>query len=267
MTDKQSQIRKTILITGAFGGIGRAIAIQLAQPGHILLLNGRAIEKLNEVKTKAETLGAQAYILQADLSDAAEREKFIHEVLKICTCPDVIIINAGFGWFGYFHEMPLETAGAMNRLMIDALIEIDRTFLPMMMKRHTGHILHIGSMVGSMPNGGIAMYSAIKGYMDNFCTSLYRETRGSGVHISVIRPGPVKSDFFDHAKAQEHGGTIPGERMAVSPERVAKAVEQLIRHPRRLRYVPAYYWITQFWEPFMGRFVDLLGPLLLKHPS
>ena len=264
-TENKNTTKKTILITGASSGIGRATALRLAQPGHIVLLNGRNIAKLEAVQAEVQTQGAEAHILQADLSEPPAREKFIREIDTLFGCPDIIVINAGMGWFGYFHKMPLEIAGAMHRLMIDALIAIDSHYLPKMLERKSGHIIHIGSVVGGMPNNGIAIYSAIKAYMDNFCTSVYRELKGSGVHISIVRPGPIKSEFFEHARAQEKGGAIPGESMAVSPDRVAKVIAQLIRHPRRVCYVPGYYWFSKFWEPFMGWFVDLLGPILLKN--
>ena len=257
-------IDQIVLITGASSGIGEAIAKKLANEGYTIYLHGRNKTKLDEIAKSIRDNNGKVEIFIADLTVLAERKKFIIEVSEKCICPDIIVNNAGFGYYGYFHLMAQSLVHQMTELMIDSIIDIDHHFVPLMLEKGHGHILHIGSISGALPNQGISMYSAVKAFLDTFCTSLYRELRGSGVMISMIRPGAVRTSFFERAKVQENGRKIPGGLISISSNRVADIVWKNIKHPKRVRYVPYWMFITKYWEPFLGWFVDLLGPLLLK---
>jgi short-subunit dehydrogenase len=110
----------------------------------------------------------------------------------------------------------------------------------------------------------VAIYSAAKAFMDAMTTSLYRELRGGPVSVSVVRPGPVASEFFQASASRPGSGMIPGKEFAIRPEAVAAAVWSLVRRPRRFVYVPWFLWVTPWFELLLGWLVDLLGPLLLK---
>jgi uncharacterized protein len=252
------------LITGASSGIGKAIAKKLVKEGYTIFLHGRNETKLNEIASEIGNKNGKAEVFIADLTKNDERNQFIVNVEEKCSCPDIIINNAGFGYYGYFHQMSRTTIHQMAALMMDSIMEIDYHFIPLMLEKGQGHIIHISSISGALPNQGISMYSAVKAFLDTFATSLYRELRGSGVMISLIRPGAVRTSFFERAENLDHGGKIPGGLISISPDRVAESVWRNIKHPKRVRYVPGWMLITKFWEPFFGWFVDLLGPLLLK---
>jgi len=84
------------------------------------------------------------------------------------------------------------------------------------------------------------------------------------VHASVMRLGPVKTEFYDQARELKNGGSIPAESLAVGVEKVNQSLWRLLNHPRRVMYVPGWLWISKFAEPVLGNVVDLLGPLLLR---
>ncbi len=111
------------------------------------------------------------------------------------------------------------------------------------------------------------MYSGSKAFLDAFTTSLHRKLRGSGVHASVMRLGPVNPGLFDQARELENSGSIPAEKLAVGVERVSCVLWRLLSHPHRVVYVPAWLRIFRFAEPVFGNLVDLFGSLLLRRAA
>jgi hypothetical protein len=254
---------KTALITGASSGIGAALAHFLADKGLRVLLTARREDRMLELAREINGLKDRVIIFPADVGKPAERVKLFESITRSHQV-DILINNAGFGWYGYFSHMPWETARQLIAVNMEAVAHLTSLFLPGMQERKRGHIINIGSIAGGFPNQGIAMYSASKAFLDAFTTSLHRELRGSGVHASVMRLGPVKTEFYDQARGLENGGSVPAESLAVGVEQVSRSLWQLLNHPRRVMYVPGCLWISKFAEPVLGNLVDLFGPLLLR---
>lgn len=254
---------KTALITGASSGIGAAFAPFLASKGIKVILVARREDRLEHLAEGIGKAGGWVRILPADLAEEAGRLELFEAASKIGTV-DILINNAGFGWYGFFHKMPWDLARQMAAVNIEAVAHLTSLFIPQMVARGSGHVINIGSVAGSFPNQGIAMYAASKAFIDAFTTSLYRELHGSGVTASVMRLGPVKSEFYDLARNLENGASIPAEKLAIGVEQVNRALWRLLRHPRRVMYVPAWISIIKFAEPLLGGIADQLGPLLLK---
>jgi len=254
---------KTALITGASSGIGAALAHTLAEKGLRVLLTARREDRMLELAKEINGFTDRVVIFPADIAKPAERLR-LFKAISAAYQVDILINNAGFGWYGYFSRMPWRTARQLFAVNMEAVAHLTSLFLPGMLQRKCGHIIGIGSISGGFPNQGIAMYSGSKAFLDSFISSLNRELRGSGVHASVMRLGPVKTEFFDQARALENGGSVPAEKLAVGVERVSRALWRLLSHPRRVVYVPAWLSISRFAEPVFGNIVDLLGPLLLR---
>lgn len=273
MKHVQSWQGKTALITGASSGIGEATARLLSRQGLHVLLTARRADRLESLADEIIHAGGRASVIPADLSVEEERRRLAEVVLKSGGCPDVLVNNAGFGWYGYYHTMPWETVQSMIRVNLEAPAHLTRLFLPAMLARGSGFILNISSIAGNMPNQGVAVYAATKAFLDSFTTSLYRETRGSGVQVCSIRPGPVSSEFFEQALRRPNGRAVPAERFAVPPQRVAECLWSVMNHPRRTVYVPSIMALSPWLERLFGGVIDLLGPLLLRrkdptrHPS
>jgi short-subunit dehydrogenase len=255
---------KTVLITGASSGIGAVTASKLASEGMQVILVARRQEKLEALADTIRAQGGTAHVLQADLSNYDARCMVYDEVIQQWGIPDVLLNNAGLGWYGYYHEMPWEIALDILQVNVEAVVHLTRLFLPEMVKRRSGHVINVGSVVGGLPAQGVAMYSASKAFLDAFTISLYRELRGSGVEVSVVRPGPVITEFYDRSAKRDKGSQVPFERMAVPASRVANAIFWLIRWPRKVVYVPAGIGIFPYIYAFFGWAVDLMGPLLLR---
>lgn len=253
------------MITGASSGIGAATAKLLARKCTTVILVARRADKLKELTDEICKVGGKASFIPADLSLAVDRQRVHDSVIKRFGYIDVLINNAGIGYYGYTAEMPWRTALDLIQLNIEALVQLTFMFLPQMQKRGSGHIINISSIAGGLPNQGIALYGASKAFVDAFTTSLYRELKGTPVHASTVRPGAVTTEFFDTAQLVSTGGRrTPGEGSAVTPDKVASRIYQLLNHPRRVAYVPRIMVLSPLLESLFGWAIDLIGPVLLK---
>jgi uncharacterized protein len=257
-------VTRVALITGASSGIGAAIAKKLAREGLATALVARRIERLSRLQEEITWQGGVAEIFAADLSVLSDRERIFRQVHEQLGRVDVLVNNAGFGWYGYYAEMPWEIASQMLAVNVAAVAHLVSLILPQMRSRDSGHIINIGSVAGSFPNQGVALYSASKSFLDAFSTVLHRELAGTHVRVSVVRAGPVRTEFFEQAARLEAGGRVPAERFGVSAERVAERVWKVLRRPRRVVYIPRALAIAPWLELLFGGLVDRLGPLLLR---
>jgi short-subunit dehydrogenase len=255
---------KVALITGASSGIGAATARRLAAQGLQVILVARRLERLKVLANEIRTAGGQAEVLTTDLGQESDRLKLVADVERQFGCPDVLVNNAGFAYYGYTADMPWETAQAMIDVNATAAAHLTHRFLPGMLERHSGHIIIMGSVNGVMPSQGTALYSASKAFLSGFTTALFRELAGSGVAISVVLPGPVATEIFDNSEKIKNGFRIPAESGAISAETVASTVWSLLLRPRRYVFVPWYWRWTAFAEFFFGWAMDLAGPILLR---
>lgn len=254
---------KTALITGASSGIGASFARFLAARGLTVLLTARRVDRLAELQEEISQAGGHAQIFPADLSVEKEREALSKTVLSQHQV-DVLVNNAGFGWYGYYQQMPWEVAQRMMATNMEAAAHLTSLFLPGMMEKRRGYIINIGSIAGIFPNQGVVLYSATKSFLNGFSTALHRELRGSGVEASVMNLGPVKTEFFDQARMIEGGRRIPAEKLAVSVGKVNQALWRLLNRPKRAVYVPRWLVLANYVDLLFGGLVDLIGPALLR---
>ena len=181
------------LITGASSGIGKEMAIYLSSLGWDLVLASRNKEKLEEI---ASSLKTKVKLVVIDLADE-KSAKDLYMITKNENI-DLLINNAGFGFFGDYKEVSLSTELSMIDLNIKAVHILTRMFLKDMEKRNSGYILNVASSAGLLRGGPLmSTYYATKGYVVDFTLATYEELRRnrSKVGISVLCPGPVKTNF------------------------------------------------------------------------
>jgi hypothetical protein len=251
---------KVAVVTGASSGIGAATARQFARTGMKVILVARRLERLIGLRAEIESAGGKAEVAAADLRSEEERARVFERV----GAADVLVNNAGFGWYGYFNEMNWETAREMLQVNVEATAHLTSLFLPGMRERNRGHIINVGSISGSIPSQGIALYGATKSFLDNFTTALVRELRGTRVFASVVRAGPVRTEFGEAALTKANGGHVPTEKVGVTSEAVAWEIWKLLLRPRRVVYVPRWLRIVPWAELSFGWVIDRIGPLLLR---
>lgn len=258
---------KVALVTGASSGIGEATARMLAAKGLRVALVARRKERLEDVAAQITRQGGEAIAISADLCSESERMRIIEEVREKWGKVDVLINNAGVAWYGYGADMPWDVASRMIELNVSALVHLTMLVIRRMRSYNSGHIINVSSIAGSFPQQGTMLYSASKSFVDSFSTVLYREMRGTNVHVSSIKPGAVTTELFQVADNNPTSLPIPAEGMAVSVESVVKRIWGLLNRPRRLAYVPRFLWVVPWVEALFGWFIDLLGPILLRRSA
>lgn len=209
----------TALITGASGGIGLEIAKVLA-PDHDLVLVARSAEKLAELAT--ELGGAQ--VVAADLSTDAG----VAAVTSAVADADVLVNNAGVGDFGPFAEADPQRTGQMIQLNITSLTALTRHFLPGMLARERGRVLNVASTASFQPGPLMAVYYATKAYVLSFSEALTEETRGTGVTVTALCPGPTASGF-QAAADMELSPLVANRKLPTSAEVAAFGVKAMER--------------------------------------
>ena len=203
-------------------------------PKNHYILVARREGRLQSLAAQIREHGGETLVIVADLAQEGERLRVAQEVRVAYGAIDVLINNAGFGWYGFGTEMPWTLARQMMEINVAAVVHLTLLLLPEMKARNSGHVINVGSIAGSLPSQGVALYSATKSFLDTFTTSLYRELRGTNVHVSVVKPGPVSTEFFDAASTKSSGLRIPVERFSVKPEVVADRIWALLRRPARI---------------------------------
>ena len=232
------------IISGASSGIGAATARALAGSGWRVVLAARRAERLRLLASEIQAAGGQAEIYPVDLAQPAGRQALFAAYPQA----DLLVNNAGLGWYGYVEKMPWNVVQEMIAVNMAAAVQLCQLYLPGMRDRRWGHIINVGSIVGGMPNQGVALYAASKAFLDTFTTAVYRELRGSGVEISVVRPGPVISEFFERARGREQGGSIPAERFAVPPRPWPNASSGCWTARAGWRTCPGIWFFRHCWK-------------------
>lgn len=258
---------KVAIVTGASSGIGAAVAKRLAHEGIIVVLVARRRERLDELAATLSCQGGEAMVIAADLSQEEDRCKVLCEAKARYGKVDMLINCAGFGWYGFGFEMPWKTARDMLAVNVASSVHLALLLLPEMKSRKSGFIINVGSIAGSLPSQGIAVYSATKAFIDSFTKSLIRELKGSGVHVGVVKPGPVATEFYNSAAQKYASLPIPAERFGISAEKVAERIWQMIKRRQKIAYIPCFLALTPWVELLCGWIMNLLGPVLLRRRS
>jgi uncharacterized protein len=209
----------TVLLTGATGGIGQAIARALAQRDAQLILTGRRTDVLEPL---AGELGART--LAIDLSHPAEVERLLSEAGEI----DILIANAALPAAGRLDSFSMEEIDRALDVNLRAPIALAHALVPGMVKRGNGHLLFMSSLAGKAATPGTSMYNATKYGLRGFAAALRAELREHGVGVSAVFPGFIR----DAGMFADSGAKLPSGVGTRSPEDVAKAVLSAIERNR-----------------------------------
>ncbi|MDQ3676396.1 MAG: SDR family NAD(P)-dependent oxidoreductase [Actinomycetota bacterium] len=206
---------RSVLLTGATGGLGHAIARKLSGAGAQVILSGRRADVLEGL---AQELGAQ--IAVADLSDPDSVRALVDSHADI----DILVANAGLPGSGRLESFSEEEIDRALRVNLRAPIMMARTLVPRMMERGSGHIVFMSSLAGKTATAGSSIYNATKFGLRGFAGALRAELHGSGVGVSAIFPGFIR----DAGMFADSGVTLPAGVGTKSPEHVASATLRAI---------------------------------------
>ena len=190
----------TSVVTGASSGIGAAIATELASRGHSLTLVARREERLRTLATELTSAhGVAAEVIVADLGKPEGREQMVEELRGRARVVEVLVNNAGFGHQADFATSPRERMMEMVDLNVGAVVDLTSRFLTGMVDRGRGSVINVASTAAFQPLPGSAVYAASKSFVLSFSEAIRTELRGTGVTVTAVCPGPVKTEFTEVA--------------------------------------------------------------------
>lgn len=208
---------KTVLVTGASSGIGRALALRFARENASLVLVARREDRLKKLAAELKETGPNTAtsVIVADLTEPGACEQVATDAGAV----DVLINNAGIGTYDHFARQNYDVMRRMMELNMVALTQLTHLLLPGMLERHSGWVLNVASLAAFQPMPYMSAYAATKSYVLEFSRSLREEVRRRGVVVTCLCPGTTRTEFFDRA---DYGQLRRGiDRMAADPAWVA----------------------------------------------
>ena len=188
---------RTALVTGASSGLGVDFARELARLGCNLVLAARREDQLQTVAHEIRTnFGVQVLVMPVDLALGEARQGLYDQLKARGIAVDVLVNNAGFGYYGEFAGVPWDREKAMLDVDILALTHLTKLFIQDMLARDFGFILQVASVGAYQPSPTYATYSAAKSFVLNFGEALNFELHRSGVSCTVISPGVTATEFL-----------------------------------------------------------------------
>ncbi len=189
------------VVTGASSGLGRGIALRLAERGMKLVLTGRNEARLHETAEQIRSVvpGVEMELVAADLASKAGVAKLLDHVGDRPV--EVLVNNAGFGTYGAFAEADGGREDEEIAVDVGAVVSLSRAVLPGMIARGSGGILNVASTIAFQPAPSQAVYGASKAFVLSFSEALWAEARPHGVSVTALCPGPTRTGFVDALEA------------------------------------------------------------------
>lgn len=216
------------IVTGAGQGLGRSIALRLAREGVRVAVCGRREHLIREVEAEIRAAGGDAFAATADVARNEEVESFVRDVRGRLGAVDILINNAGLGWYKPFLESSIEEIDATIDVNLKGTIYLTRAVLPEMVDRGRGQIVNVASDLGRRILPNMATYVAAKHGVVSFASSLLREVKGRGVKVMTLTPGIIDTYF---------GGGEAGTRdpsWSLKPGFVADLVVTMLNLPEHI---------------------------------
>ncbi len=226
--------KKTALITGASRGIGKAIAKSFAENGYDLYLTCiSSIESLQQYANElSHDYSINCQVFQTDAGNYEEVVKLFEQLPSL----DVLVNNAGVSYVGLLSDMSITEWQNIMHTNLDSCFYTCKHAIPLMLRKHSGHIINISSVWGNVGASMEVAYSASKGAVNSLTKALAKELAPSNIQVNAIACGLIDTDMnkcFSEEDLQYVIEEIPADRMG-SPEEVAKLALQLVEAPSYL---------------------------------
>jgi short-subunit dehydrogenase len=262
------QIRgKKALVTGAASGIGRAIALRLAQEGVDLFLVDVDEVGLAAVAADVRRAGVEVVHRRCDVGQPAAVSAAVADVLRRWDGVDVLVNNAGITYYGRTEEMSAEHWDRLLRVNLHSHLQFTRELLPSLLARREAHVLNVCSMFGLIGMPKLAAYCTTKFAMVGFSDALRAEYGREGLGVTALCPGFVATNLFASAPLPENGKgpKIPPRIFCTTPEKVARAAVRSIRRDRRLVVVEPIAKLLTTVKRFTPGAIDFFLRLGRRH--
>ena len=243
---------RTAVITGASSGIGLACAEHLAGAGMNVVLGARRAGLLEAAVSRIRSSGGTAEAVVTDVTVESDVARLVDRGHRLHGRVDVMICNAGFGYYGTVEETPADVMRRMMEVNFMGTFLGAAAALPLFRAQGSGHLILVSSIVGHRGIALMSGYSATKAAQRGFAESLRSEFAGSAIHVSTVYPVSTETEFRS-AMERDYGHSVSGLGPKQSVDVVARAVLSCIRRPRP--------------EVFPHRFSRALGMLNVMMPS
>ncbi|MGH2963770.1 MAG: SDR family NAD(P)-dependent oxidoreductase [Solirubrobacterales bacterium] len=228
----------TCLVTGASSGLGAEIAKQLARSGRAVTLVARREDRLRWLADSlAQDYNIRVDVVACDLSEPEQRRYLVAEVARRRLQVEVLINDAGVGKAGRFPTPDTGVQLQLVRMNIEAMVDLCGVYVPQMVDGKQGAVLNVASLAAFAPIPHQATYGATKAFVLNFTEALREELKGTGVSVTALCPGPMRTEFLEIAGLAESAARVPAPlwRLIPSAEATARAgVRGMERGHRRV---------------------------------
>jgi len=221
------------IVTGASRGIGRALAVDLAARGATVGLLARGKDELDEL---AASLPGNHVVLPCDIGDNASVQAAVKSFIEQAGGLDLVIANAGIAHYGPFMQVPIEDAEAMVRINVLGTFYTVRAGLDHMLDRAEGHVVVVSSGAGLRSFPWAAVYGATKAADRMFAEALRHELSGTGVNLTTVYPGEIKTNLHTHEQDRLPDWYRPKD--AIPAEEMSAAIIAGVEANKRSVYLP-----------------------------
>ncbi len=216
-------MNRTVLITGASRGIGRAAALKFAREGYQCVITClRSGDRLAQVQSEIEAMGISCLSFLGDIGNYAECERLFREIHSRFDHIDILVNNAGIAWIGLFQDMSPSEWDRMMHTNLYSVYNTCRLAVPSMVSQHSGRIINVSSVWGISGASCEVAYSATKGAVNSFTRALAKELAPSNIQVNAVAFGCVdtemNSELLDEDALQELEEEIPAGRLATADE-------------------------------------------------
>lgn len=232
LPEKWQRLRDRVaLVTGSSRGIGRCVALALAQEGAKVVVNyARSSAAAEEVVSKIHEMGGEAIAVQADVSNAEQVEALVSQARAKFSRIDILVNNAGITRDTLLLRMKPEDWQAVINLNLTGVFLCTQAVSKYMLKQRSGRMINIASVAGQMGNPGQANYSAAKAGVIGFTKTVAKELANRGITVNAVAPGFIATDMTSALESEQILQLIPLGRYG-TPEEVAGLVRFLAADP------------------------------------
>ncbi|MBI5310253.1 MAG: SDR family NAD(P)-dependent oxidoreductase [Actinobacteria bacterium] len=230
------------LVTGASSGIGEATARRFAAEGAAVALLARRRDRIDAIAAEIHEAGGRALSIECDVTDQAQAETSVHQVVDQLGRLDTVFNNAGVMLLGAIQDAPTSEWDRMIDTNVKGLLYVAHAALPYLLAapgdspRGVADIVSTSSVAGRTVRRGVGVYNMTKWGVNAFCESLRQEVTQRHVRVSLIEPGAVATELTDHLRPEIR--ELARQRLAkmelLQPEDVADAVAYIVTRPRHI---------------------------------